>query len=209
MNKKMIAGLATGVVMLGTSSIANALTITYYNDFALWSAAVGTFQTEDFDDTTLLPGLSFTSFSNSVPPTPGYIDDTNDWFYGRPLKGGNDGTTWSFGQNVSALGGTWDFRPGDFGVGLKLVLSGGPDTFTTVELDRTTVGFWGFTVDSYFTTAFITAGTQGGNSYAWETHHLDNLVYNKAGDPVPEPATILLFGAGIAGLAAWRRRTQA
>jgi len=77
----------------------------------------------------------------------------------------------------------------------------------------------GFLVDSYLTLflglngvetmnvtgdiAYVIASGQAGSSIGF-----DNLQYESAGEPVPEPASMLLFGTGLVGLRAWRKRRQ-
>lgn len=40
----------------------------------------------------------------------------------------------------------------------------------------------------------------------YDTFRISTVVLESLGSPVPEPSTWLLFGSGLAGLAAWRRK---
>ncbi len=98
--------------------------------------------------------------------------------------------------------------------------------YTDLFEPSTFVGFDGVIADYDIETALIAGTTAtdvlGGDSYSWSTFHmqlhrtneqlnsmpLDDgaWVVSSGSSPVPEPATILLFGSGIVGLAVLRRR---
>lgn len=200
MKTKLLAGLIAGCSMFFVATISQATTLTTFTDYDTWAVNVDTYQLEDFDDSTLVSGLGFTSTSGGRVNSGGY-------FYDRPTAS-NGGTVWTFDTAVNSFGGIWDLAgPGGSGMGLLLTMSDGSSTFVAPEISNATDNFWGFTADTYFTSVSIVAATQGGIA---ETYHLDNLVFGNtpATAAVPEPATMLLFGTGLIGLIGSRSRTK-
>jgi PEP-CTERM motif len=91
------------------------------------------------------------------------------------------------------------FGPGHISLG-TLSQIGLPDPFFVG-------GFFGIASDMPFVEADVTFTNHPGVSQVVDLFAFDNLRF--ASTPVPEPATLLLLGAGLAGLAgttAWRKR---
>ena len=194
MNKKIIPMLVVGALSMGVVSHANA-TVSLYTNLSDWTSSVSSYQTEDFNDTSLVSGLSYTSTSG------GYV--TSGYFYDRPTSS-TTGTTWSFSSAVTAFGGDFNLaEPGGPGMGLLVTMSDGSQTYVSPsEISRNTNGFWGFVSDLAFTSVTLLAGTQSGVA---ETYNLDNLVFGNVA-AVPEPETYALMGIGLLGLLAARKK---
>lgn len=176
---------------------AQAATITVYTSEALWAAAAGLTTLEDFNDITLAPGLtSITGGGTSTPSvngvTPGRLWDRLD------LGSSVVDTTFAFGPAITAFGGTWFPSVAGFGTGIIVdvdFLGGGSQnvgTFGGVD------GFWGFVSDMPIIAVHLSENGLGGVA---ETYELENLQFTS----VPEPATLLLLGAGLGAVAARRR----
>ncbi len=196
MKNNVFTGVLTGLIAFFITGIAGATVIETHTDFTSWQAATGAYQAEDFTDMDLLPGLSFDSTSGGAITLDGY-------FYDSPTSL-NGGTTWYFTETMFSFGGDWDLSgPRGSGMGLVLTMFDGSSSFVAPEISRTTDNFWGFTSDTGFTSLTVSAGSQLGAS---ETYHFDNMVYGAS--PVPEPASILLFGTGLVGLAIGARRKK-
>jgi hypothetical protein len=193
MRKFIITALLASSAFIATSAQAQ---VTYYTDEASFLAALGGAPvTEDFEDTALVPGLTFVSTVGSIGG--GRFNDQ--------LAPSAQTTTFSFGGAINAFGGFWDLTPGGAGVGITFTPA--PGATLTVELPRTYSGqFWGFISTNTFSSLLLTAGTQANGV---ETYNLDNLTFGTAA-AVPEPAAwgMLIGGFGLAGMA-MRRRVRA
>jgi hypothetical protein len=170
----LVAGMATSV------SLHAALTI--YTSKTAWETAVNnTYQTENFTDATLNPGVSFVSNAGSVGS--GLWND-------RVVIGG-DQTTWNFSSAlVGALvgwGGNFDLSPGGAGQGLAMTLElyAGGNVLVSTEIPNSYTGqFWGVVTDQTFDAVIVRGGSQAGVA---ETYSMDDMVYSA----VPEPSTCI------------------
>ena len=194
--KKLISSV---VAALAIASAANATVVTVYTDKNAWTAAVGTYTTENFANTTLVPGLSYTSNTGSAQISSGVFNDR--------LTPGRS-TSFAFAPNAFAFGGNFDLSPGGEGLGLMFTLLGGSTAsfVLNTEVSRFYTGqFFGFVSDTSFGSVQMGSGTQGGGA---ETYNLDDLVFAKS-NSVPEPGSLALLGLGLAGMAVVRKRKQA
>ncbi len=200
MRKFIASALLAGCAFAAAPSSA---AVTYYYTQASFLAALGasTPIVEDFDDTTLVPGLSILS-------TAGDVDSTAaDLFYDRLVPNQASTTFILPAGGYNAFGGFFDLAgPGGAGLGITIttVLGG---TLAT-EIPNSTAGsFFGFITDAKFDYVVLTAGTQGGSA---ETYTLNDLTFGNVGAAVPEPATwgMMIVGLGVAGMAMRRRSTK-
>lgn len=125
-----------------------------------------------------------------------------------------EGQTWeageTFGFNWAWLG--FDYMPFDD----NAMFSVDDQSATNNDLDFTlsSIGMAGDYADTgwkTFTYTFLTAGT--GTFTFKASDVLDNILKSKllidaVGNPVPEPTAMLVFGAGLAGLAGFSRRKK-
>jgi hypothetical protein len=192
-SKTFVLMMAVFIVALALAAQPASATITVYaNNQAGWEAAVGSFDTEYFDDATLNPGVSVSS-------AVGYVDTTNKLWWDRLDDDSGWTTTWTFATPMRAWAAQlWNpVVPGGPGSGIRLYADG---VYVGQEIPNSYNNqFFGFVSDVGFTKVLMREGTQAG----WcETLEMDNMVYGA----VPEPATLLLVGIGISAVFARRRR---
>ncbi len=208
--------LAWVVVVLGlfiASTCPRAATIQVYNDQASWELQSPGFSTEDFEGGALSDGLMIASDLGSIrngmwqdivtPDRPGGRDDSTR-------------TRFDFSSEIMSLGGIWNTVPAGHGTKIRITLINDQEQVLSSEIPHLRGEFWGLVADTPFTSVLLTVGSHAGVK---ETFHLDNLVFGSyvpettpdaslaPVSAVPLPASFMLFGSGLLGLAMIRRHS--
>lgn len=189
--------LVIGGLLLGAFAVskANAANFTPYTDVAAFNAAVGSAVVEDWEDTTLVPGLTITSDVATI--SGGNYNDVID------TNGGHNPTHISTSFALKGLGGILHLDAGGTGSGiatLVYLVGGGAQLFGPVVPDGYN-GFIGLTSDVPFNAIDMFSGGPGSP----QAYTAENLILA----PVPVPGALPLMASALAGLIMVRRKRTA
>ena len=208
MKYSRIARVLLLIVAAFYGSVASA-TLVVYTDRATWEGVVGGFVTEDFNGVT--PGslslgvnnvglISIELFDqvaeNRIDSGSGFnnINGTNFW-NGNMDAFGNPSSAMILQDSIIAFGADWtDTTTG----GLLTATIGGETLLFSDYLSGAGGGFLGVVADSPFSS--IAFDTEHGGA---EQFGMDDFSFSA----VPEPATLMLLGLGLAGIGYSRKKT--
>lgn len=184
-------GVVAALMVVASATTATAAVTTYLDPMAFMAAQTGMILEEDFEDATLIPGLSIMSSNGNVAN--GLFNDVVN------VSGAN---TMFIKDDMTSFGGTFDLNPGGFGQGLLFSITLNDNSIVNAGSIFQYNGFFGFTSTDVFKKVTIVGFDASGGSQ--ETYSLDNLKVSM----VPEPATwaLLISGFGLVGAVARRRR---
>jgi hypothetical protein len=163
-----------------------------------------TFHTEDFDNYTLVPGMSIVSTYRN-PYTTGIL--FGGWESRvAPASQGLEKDEFNLpGPSIGAYFTSLNMSGGGFGSGIDVYVSFVNSGYTKVAyLSQFGVNEqWGFIANEMFTSVTFQGGVI---TCCRETYGMDDMTW---GAKIPEPGTYALMGAGLLALAGLARRRKA
>jgi hypothetical protein len=214
---------SVAAVLTMSAAPAQATAITMYSDRALWTAAAPGNTTIDFEGVATFNNAAvFLDNSNRTIGNATFTGNQVGFFVDSTLvadgayhtsdylewEGGAKQLTVTFASPVTAFGVDIGTFYGDTNDTITITASNISIGFTT---SLNSYAFFGLTSGTPFSSVVFTDTGGGPTStlHAGFYPAIDNLSYQlaaTASDPIPEPATLLLLGTGLAGVVRTRRR---
>jgi len=146
---KRILSILLVLVMAGSLIVALPLTVSasaiVYSDKATWVSAAGVYETENFADANLAPGVSVISNIGHVTGSGLWWDLVDDGDLSSNIGHEVWTTTWTFADPIYAWGGIFDaYNSGEAGLLIKITYLDGTSVVVGTIPNTITDAFWGF-----------------------------------------------------------------
>ena len=203
--KKILTVLTVVGLVVSFAVAAQAYTVTLISAGAQFEQYCPTCITENFEDTTLIAGLTINEFGGAAGIIAGgayqnEVDD-GDWYGDNVARY----QVFNYAPGMTGFGGFFDASyPGGPGSSIKVYID--DDDYLVLTIPSTSSAeFYGFLVQS--TTPFYGVRLEDAQliDFAKETYQIIDLKVCPAA-PVPIPAAIWLLGSGLLGLVGLRRK---